>query len=256
MPGTLERPVPSSRPSATAGCAEPRRVQPTRCCAPRSPNSATSISSGCWWRRFDWHHVTATSLLCCMNESGSAVMRIAPRSRWPEKSWLTCRPWIDARRTSSAEGSSGQLWRRENLPREEKTSGSSMRRMPGPADYRPGDGGNSRGSLRSVSGLAVNTNSIFCDASRPEAANGCPVLQRMQEPSAERHTCAAAGPDQTNNALSRARPAAACFFLGRRLTWMPVIRHARRTLAGTPIPLSLSAYTAPRNRTKSNLSHF
>ncbi len=31
---------------------------------------------------------------------------------------------------------------------------------------------------------------------RPEAANGCPVLQRMQEPLAERHTCATAGPDQ------------------------------------------------------------
>jgi hypothetical protein len=53
-----------------------------------------------------------------------------------------------------------------------------MRRLPGPAHYRPGDGGNSRGSLRIVSGLAVNTNSIFCDGSQePEAANGCPVLQ-------------------------------------------------------------------------------
>jgi hypothetical protein len=53
-----------------------------------------------------------------------------------------------------------------------------MRRLPGPASDRPGDGGsNSRGSLRVVSGLAENTNSIFCDGShQPEAANGCPVL--------------------------------------------------------------------------------
>ena len=54
-----------------------------------------------------------------------------------------------------------------------------MRRLPGPADDRPGDGGDSRGSLRIVSGLAENTNSIFCDgSSEPEAANGCPVLLR------------------------------------------------------------------------------
>jgi hypothetical protein len=53
-----------------------------------------------------------------------------------------------------------------------------MRRLPGPAGHRLGDGGNSRGSPRIVSGLAENPNSIFCDGSRePEAANGCPVLQ-------------------------------------------------------------------------------
>jgi hypothetical protein len=48
-----------------------------------------------------------------------------------------------------------------------------MRRLPGPADYRLGEGGDSGGSLRIVSGLAENTNSIFCDGStEPEAANG------------------------------------------------------------------------------------
>ena len=52
-----------------------------------------------------------------------------------------------------------------------------MRRLPGPAGHRLGDGGDSRGSLRVVSGLAENTNSIFCDSSSElEAANGCPVL--------------------------------------------------------------------------------
>src|SRR4029077_11994271 len=42
---------------------------------------------------------------------------------------------------------------------------------------------NSRGSLRIVSGLAVNTHSIFCDGPQgSETVNGCPVLRR-QEPS-------------------------------------------------------------------------
>jgi len=64
-----------------------------------------------------------------------------------------------------------------------------MRRLPGPAGDRPGDGGNSRGSLRIVSGLAENTNSIFCDGSdEPETANGCPVLQasRNHQPRGKR----------------------------------------------------------------------
>ena len=52
-----------------------------------------------------------------------------------------------------------------------------MRRLPGPAGHRLGDGGDSRGSLRIVSGLAENTNSIFCDgSSEPKTANGCLVL--------------------------------------------------------------------------------
>ena len=60
----------------------------------------------------------------------------------------------------------------------------------------PGDVENSRGSLRIVSGLAENTNSIFCDGSyRSEAANGCPALQESKEPPAERQTCAAIDPD-------------------------------------------------------------
>ena len=46
-----------------------------------------------------------------------------------------------------------------------------------------------RGSLRIVSGLAENTNSIFCDSSSElEAANGCPVLleSRNHQPRGER----------------------------------------------------------------------
>jgi hypothetical protein len=42
-----------------------------------------------------------------------------------------------------------------------------MRRLPGPADCRLSEGANySGGSLRIVSGLAENTNSIFCDGPR------------------------------------------------------------------------------------------
>jgi hypothetical protein len=62
-----------------------------------------------------------------------------------------------------------------------------MRRLPGPADCRLSEGANySGGSLRIVSGLAENTNSIFCDGP-------CGPRQQMdvrfcgeQEPPAER----------------------------------------------------------------------
>jgi hypothetical protein len=88
-----------------------------------------------------------------------------------------------------------------------------MRRLPGHADSRLGKGSNSGGSLRIVSGLAENTNSIFCDgSSEPETANGCPVLHG-QEPPAERHWCARRHPDQIECALSRARPETSCFSL-------------------------------------------
>src|SRR5271165_3799569 len=77
------------------------------------------------------------------------------------------------------------------------------------------------GSLRIVSGLAENTNSIICDGSRePETANGCPVLHRMRGPSAVRHSCAALNPDQPR-ARSPERAQRPCvFFL--TLTYMDV----------------------------------
>src|ERR1035438_10481430 len=52
-----------------------------------------------------------------------------------------------------------------------------IQRTTSEAPQRP-DEGNFRCHLRIVSGLAENTNSIFCDSSLElEAANGCPVLQ-------------------------------------------------------------------------------
>src|SRR4029077_18217696 len=48
---------------------------------------------------------------------------------------------------------------------------------------------NSRGSLRIVSGLAANPDSIFCDGLQgPETAKRCPVL-RTAGTTAERHKC-------------------------------------------------------------------
>jgi hypothetical protein len=77
-----------------------------------------------------------------------------------------------------------------------------MRRLPGPADHRPGDGDNSRGSLRIVSGLAENPNSIFCTALRSPRQQMDVRFCGMQEPPAERQMCAAVDPDQIQCALS------------------------------------------------------
>ena len=79
----------------------------------------------------------------------------------------------------------------------------------------------SGGSLRIVSGLAENTNSIICDGSRePETANGCLVLHRMRGPSAVRHSCAPMNPDQPK-ARSPERARRPCIFF-LTLTYMDV----------------------------------
>ena len=58
-----------------------------------------------------------------------------------------------------------------------------MRRLPGPAVCRLGEGEQLRRPLRIVSGLAENTYSIFCDgSSEPETANGCPVMHGQEPP--------------------------------------------------------------------------
>jgi hypothetical protein len=94
-----------------------------------------------------------------------------------------------------------------------KHQDSSMRRLPGPAGCRLGEGSKLRRPNTNCSGLAENTNSIICDgSSEPEKANGCPVLHG-QEPSAEWHNCASRHPIQINRALSGARPETSCFSL-------------------------------------------
>src|SRR6201993_2351849 len=83
---------------------------------------------------------------------------------------------------------------------------------------------NSGGSLRIVSGLAENTNSIICDGSSDlETANGCPVLQGMQGPPAVRRSCAETNPDH-RNARSPERAQELAFSLDRLLPWRSAIR--------------------------------
>jgi hypothetical protein len=81
-----------------------------------------------------------------------------------------------------------------------------VRRLPSLADDGLSDGGNSQGSHRFVSGLAENTNSIFCtDSSESQTANGCPVLRRAGTISREAYL-RAVNPESLEYALSRARP--------------------------------------------------
>ena len=94
------------------------------------------------------------------------------------------------------------------------------------------------GSLRIVSGLAENTNSIICDGSRePETANGCPVLHRVRGPSAVRHSCAPLNPDQLS-ARSPERAQRPCIFF-LTLTYMEVGYARKCQVVSTPeIPAS------------------
>jgi hypothetical protein len=81
-----------------------------------------------------------------------------------------------------------------------------MRRLPGPAVDRLGEEGNFRGSHRVVSGLAENTNSIFCDGSSElEAANGCPFLREAGTISREAFRAQANDPIRRKRALRSAQ---------------------------------------------------
>lgn len=134
-----------------------------------------------------------------------------------------------------------------------------MRRLPGPAVCRLSEGDPcSRGSLRIVSGLAVNTHSIFCDGpSRPEAANGCPVLRRAGTTSREAYV-RTAKPDITQCALSRARPGHLCLPLtndlhGRRqyIPFRPTgPRVLQRQILSPEQRTTLSLYAPDQRKTR------
>jgi len=120
-----------------------------------------------------------------------------PRWRLPGRWSATCSLWSAGIRTSCLPRSSAERRQLKNLSNKEgaKTSGFIDAQTARSCSCRLGEGANSGGSLRIVSGLAENTNSIICDgSSEPETANGCPVLHR-QEPHAERHRCATRHPD-------------------------------------------------------------
>jgi hypothetical protein len=81
-----------------------------------------------------------------------------------------------------------------------------MRRLPGPAVCRLSEGDPfSRGSLRIVSGLAENTNSIFCDGPRGPRQQMDVRFCESREPPAERHTCA---PRDLTSLTARSRESA------------------------------------------------
>ena len=63
---------------------------------------------------------------------------------------------------------------------------------------------------RIVSGLAVNTDSIFCDGPGGPRQQMDVRFCEEQEPPAERHTCAAMNPERSACVLSRARPGHLC----------------------------------------------
>jgi hypothetical protein len=87
-----------------------------------------------------------------------------------------------------------------------------MRRLPGPAVGRLSEGANySGGSLRIVSGLAENTNSIFCDGPRGPRQQMDVRFCEEQGPPAERHTCARGNlTSHTARSRERARDTSAC----------------------------------------------
>jgi hypothetical protein len=151
---------------------------------------------------------------------------LALPGRWS----ATCSRSSAESRTSCRPKSSAERRRRKNLflIGEKQNIGIQERagcQVPPIADWakEPYSGG----SLRIVSGLAENPNSIICDSSRePETANGCPVLHRMQGPSAVRHSCATLNPDQPNARFPERAQRPRVFFL--TLTYMDV---------GSPSPI-------------------
>ena len=84
----------------------------------------------------------------------------------------------------------------------------------------------SRGSLRIVSGLAENTNSIFGDGSAElETANGCLVLQQRRNHPPRGIRAQQKIPIDRVHALQSA-PSDLAFSLDNRLTWTAVTRSA------------------------------
>src|SRR5436309_6819349 len=161
-----------------------KKAPPTRSCAPRFPNSATNISSVCWWKPRSWRPDKIIIWPWSMKKRETeGECQSSDASRSSENGG------VSARRGSRAT----RLRTLRRFPERSGLETAALRvknnRITQRADCQvlqlPTERGrlNSRGSLRIVSGLAENTHSIFCDDPRgSETVNGCPVLRR-QEPS-------------------------------------------------------------------------
>src|SRR5207302_7650981 len=98
-----------------------------------------------------------------------------------------CLPWIGNRETLFLLKNAGLRRHKYCRNKQDEQNAQTARSCMLPTERRRS---HSRGSLRIVSGLAENTNSIFGEgSSEPETANGCLVLPSAGT-DAERHTVA------------------------------------------------------------------
>ena len=129
---------------------------------------------------------------CCMTGNGQRGDG-ATGPRWPwHRKLVAHMVAVERRQEQLPAGGRVQADRGsvKPLPKKGRTKArlhAKAQAPPGPADNRPGEGGGLLGgSLRVVSGLAVNTNSIFgADPHGSQTANGCPVLRHAGTTSRE-----------------------------------------------------------------------
>jgi len=132
---------------AIAGCAARRRVLPIKCSAHPSPSRGINTFKGRWWRQPGWLRDSAWSSPYCTNGNESAEMQIGPRWLWRASWSLTCWLWTDERLTSlRVHNLSRRPRHKPSYGEREEHQDYSVRRLPGRAVSRPGEGGDSGGS--------------------------------------------------------------------------------------------------------------
>src|SRR5258708_24533209 len=141
-----------------------------------------------------------------------------------------CSPWIGDNATLCLQKLPGAQRRRTAAEKTGLHSAQTARSCQLPPERRRS---NSRASLRIVSGLAENTDAIFCDDPQgSETANGCPVLRRQEPP--PRGTGASCGFWQVRRARSsEARVRRTVFSLDKDLHGCPVLRRQEPPPTGT-----------------------
>jgi hypothetical protein len=144
----------------------------------------TSTSNGCWWKPLSLPPESATNWQWSGSENCREEIPTGPHSPWRGK-WSAIY-WRSSAgiEISCLPRSSLVLRQPKTLPKKGKNirifRAQTARSCRLPTERRSS---HSRGSLRIVSGLAENTNSIFGDSSSElETANGCLVLQGSRNP--------------------------------------------------------------------------